>query len=170
MHGPFASKVVYSATLRPHRSAGRRGLTGLCLFVAFAWGIVGMVFFLLGAWPVLPFFGIEVVLLVLALMLNLRAGRAFEAINLTPSALTVRRVDHWGKESGFSFPPHWLQVNVTELAGGDNALELRSHGRSLTIGHCIPPAERVELAFALRRALRQLTQSSANYPCPTMDG
>jgi uncharacterized membrane protein len=148
--------VLYSAVLRPHRSLGRRGTTRIVLVVAGVWFVVGLAFGLMGAWPVLPFLGVEVLLLLVLFRLNLRAGNACEAINLTPRALTVRRTDHWGQQSLVSFPPQWLQVNLEPLAGRDNRLELRSHGRSLTIASFLPAHERAELALALRRALARL--------------
>ncbi|MBK8210232.1 MAG: DUF2244 domain-containing protein [Rhodospirillales bacterium] len=153
--------VLYSAVLRPHRSAGIRGarmVTGILTVVVAA---SGTGFALAGAWPILPFFGAELLLLYGALRLNQRAGNAEEAINLTRRALTVRRTDHWGKQSCVSFPPHWLQVNLLPLPGDDNRLELRSHGHSLAIASFLTPDEREALALTLRRALGRLVPPPA---------
>ncbi len=151
------SVVYYSAVLRPHRSLKRRTTTLVVLLLAGFWFVIGLVFIAAGAWPVLPFFGLEVLLLFFFFRLNERAGNVSEAINLTRSALTVRRIDPWGQQSLFSFPPHWLQVNLEPAPGCadglDNRLELRSHGRSLTIASFLPAHEREALAVALRRAL-----------------
>ena len=157
---PADSTILYSAVLRPHRSAGLRGIRLVTVLFALLLTAIATGFVLAGAWPVLPFLGLEVPLLYLALRLNQRAGNAEEAINLTRNALTVRRTDHWGKQSSFSFPPHWLQVNLLSLAGGDNRLELRSHGRSLAIASFLPPEERQALALTLRRALHRLAPPS----------
>ena len=152
--------VYYSAVLRPHRSLQRRTTTIVVLVLAAVWLAIGLVFIAAGAWPVLPFLGLEVVLLLLLFRLNERAGNACEAINLTATALTVRRVDPWGQHSFVSFPPRWLQVNLEPAPGPDsrldNRLELRSHGRSLTIASFLPPHEREAVALALRRALARL--------------
>lgn len=152
-----ATSVVYSAVLRPHRSASLPAMRTLVLVIAIAWGGVGLTFALLGAWPVAPFIGAEVLFLYIALRWNLRTGNEQEAINLTPTALTVSRVDHWGKQTRTSFPPHWLQINIEPTCSDDNRLELRTHGRSLIIAQFLPPSERVELACALRRELGKLT-------------
>jgi uncharacterized membrane protein len=156
MNQPAETAILYSAVLRPHRSAGQKVARVVAGLVAGLLMIVGTRFLLAGAWPVLPFLGLEVVLLYAALRLNQHAGNAFEAINLTRHALTVRRVDHWGKQSDFSFPPDWLQVNLQPMPGDDNRLELRTHGRSLAIASFLPPHEREELALTLRRALGRL--------------
>jgi uncharacterized membrane protein len=161
MNQPADTAVLYSAILRPHRSAGARVARVVAGLVAAFLTVVGTAFLIAGAWPVLPFFGLDVVLLYLALRCNQRAGNAFEAINLTRQALTVHRVDHWGKQSDFSFPPYWLQVNLHALPGCDNSLELRTHGRSLAIASFLLPHERQELAQTLRRALSRVTVAPA---------
>ena len=157
MTDPGDQAVVYSAVLRPHRSAGRGAVRMVALIAGCAFAVVGASFAAAGAWPVLPFLGLELVLLYGLLRLNLRAGSAVEAINLTRAALTVRRVDHWGKQACMSFPPYWLQVNLLETPGEDNRLELRSHGRSLAIATFLQPSERRELAVTLRRALGRVS-------------
>jgi uncharacterized membrane protein len=153
------SVVVYSAVLRPHRSVGTRTIRRVVLFVFAVLFTASLAFIAAGAWPVAPFMGLEVMLLLGALRLNDRAGNAYEAINLTPTALTVRRVDHWGNRREYSFPPYWLQVNLEEPPSRQTPLELRSHGRSLIIGAFLLPEERLQLAHALRRELGRLTRS-----------
>lgn len=160
MNATAESAVLFSAVLRPHRSGGTRALRTVLLLLGAVIGGVGLMFLAMGAWPVLPFLGGEVVLLILLLRLNLKRGAEFEAINLTRSALTVRRVDHWGQELRFTFPPNWLQVNLEPAPGDDNQLELRTHGRSLTIARFLPPGEREELAFTLRRALSRMSSGA----------
>jgi uncharacterized membrane protein len=164
--------VYYSAVLRPHRSLKRRTTTIVVLMLAGIWFVIGLAFIAAGAWPVLPFLGLEVLLLLFFFRLNERAGNVSEAINLTASALTVRRIDPWGKHSLFSFPPRWLQVNLEPAPGADswldNRLELRSHGRSLTIASFLPAHEREAVAVALRRALaRQHTAAPPPLPIST---
>ena len=151
------SKVLFSAVIRPHRSAGRRAGRTVVLLVATVMFVVSLAFIAAGAWPIAPFLGLEVLLLALFLRLNQRAGNQYESINLTPRALTVRRVNHWGREADFTFPPHWLQVNLPEPVERWSPLELRSHGRSLIIGSFLLPEERLQLAHALRRELNRLT-------------
>jgi uncharacterized membrane protein len=161
MNQSTETAVLYSAVLRPHRSAGKSGARIITVLFALLLTATGGGFLLVGAWPILPFLGLELLLLYGALRLNQRAGNTEEAINLTRSALTIRRVDHWGKQSFVSFPPHWLQVNLLPLPGNDNRLELRSHGRSVAIAGFLPPGEREKLALTLRRALARLTPPSA---------
>lgn len=151
--------VVFSAVLRPHRSASRRAvrwLGGIVLAVSL---VPATAMLAAGAWPVVPFLGVEIALLYALLAWNLKAGNECEAINLTRRALTVRRVDPWGRAIDVSFPPNWLQVNIDAAGGPDNRLELRVHGRSLTIARFLQPHERLALAATLRRELSRLTRT-----------
>ncbi|TVR99971.1 MAG: DUF2244 domain-containing protein [Rhodospirillales bacterium] len=152
--------VVFSAVLRPHRSAGASANRTVLMIAGGFLFAVGCAFVAAGAWPIAPFLGLELLLLALAFRLNQRAGRAFEAINLTPQALTVSRVDHWGKRTDHAFPPHWLQVNLDEPPERHTPLELRSHGRSLVIGSFLLPDERLRIARTLRRELGRVTTAA----------
>ena len=49
--------------------------------------IGGMFFFLLGAWPVVGFLGLDVALVYWAFRANYRAAAAFEEVTVTPSEL-----------------------------------------------------------------------------------
>ncbi len=153
-----APPVVFSMILRPHRSGSRRGIRIVIGLVAGIWGVVGIVFALVGAWPVFGFLGLEVLLLYAALHVNLRDRHTFEAIDLTATELTVRRVNHWGQARDWSFPAYWLQVNMDDPPRPRSHLELRSHGRSLVIGAFLMPRERLEAAHAIRHALRTVKE------------
>lgn len=148
--------ILYSAILRPHRSGGRLAGRAVLAVAAVIWLPIAGVVATIGAWPVLPFLGLELALLALALGLSRRSGNAIEAITLSRQALTVRRVDHWGAETSVSFAPHWLQVIVETVDEDNSRLVLRSHGQSLTIARFLLPHERVALARALRRELARV--------------
>ena len=151
-----AAAVLFSTTLRPHHSANRRTINWLLgiLFVAFA--ITGIGFSLIGAWPVMGFFGLNIALLVGAFYLNTRAGRASEVIDLTAEELTVRRIDPWGRENEWSFQTQWLHITMRAAPYGLDQLEVRSHGRTLVIGKFLSPEVRQRVCDNLRQALTNL--------------
>ncbi len=149
--------VLFSAVLRPNRSATIRGLNTVMALMAVIWLGAGAVFAAIGAWPVFGFLGLDVLVLYLALRFSMRAGQTVETIDLTERALTVRRINHWGRSRDWSFSPHWLQVVVDDLSAHRDRLELRSRGHALVVGSFLTPAERAELAGALRGALRSLS-------------
>ncbi|MFN0042370.1 MAG: DUF2244 domain-containing protein, partial [Alphaproteobacteria bacterium] len=66
-HDPSPPTALFNETLRPHRSLGRTGfmmVMGLLVFWSF---VAGIVFTAVGAWPVVGFIGLDVVLVYLAL-------------------------------------------------------------------------------------------------------
>jgi len=89
--------VLFSAVLRPNRSATIGGLNAVMAVMAVIWLATGAAFAVIGAWPVSGFLGLDVLVLYLALRLCLRAGRTVETIDLTERALTVRRINPWGR-------------------------------------------------------------------------
>lgn len=148
---------VFHALLTPHRSLSRRGTTILIGAMAAVAAVVSAFFVTLGAWPVLPFFGCEILLIWWAFRANNRDARAYETVKLTPRELTVCQVKASGRSIETRFqPPQWLRVILTAKADGSNKLELHSHGRSLVVGHFLAPHERADFAGALRRALGRL--------------
>ena len=52
-----AEPTLFSALLTPHRSLNRTGFLVLMVFIGVVSFIAGIAFLLMGAWPVLGFFG-----------------------------------------------------------------------------------------------------------------
>lgn len=144
---------VFRAILHPHRSLEPRGFLILMLTIGSVSFVSGMAFVLMGAWPVMGFFGIDVLLLYIAFKLNYRAARAYELVELTPRTLTLTQVSASGKSRSFEFNPYWVRVLFTERPDGGNHLRLASHGRELEFGRLLNDDERRDFADALRRAL-----------------
>ena len=102
----------------PHRSLRPRPylvLAGL----AGGWAVLGGAFFaLIGAWPILPFLGAEILgALALVLLHHRWSSRAREVISLHPDRLLVRRVDGLGRRQEASLDPYWARVEWSEREG-----------------------------------------------------
>jgi uncharacterized membrane protein len=151
--GP-AESPIFSAVITPHRSLSP---TGFLLFMLVLGGIsfvTGMVFLLAGAWPVLGFFGLDVLLVYWAFRLNYRSARAYEEVTVTPSELKVRQVSHHGRVSEWTLNPVWVQLDrVVHAEFGIERLFLVSHGRRLPIAGFLGPQEKESFALALSAAL-----------------
>jgi uncharacterized membrane protein len=116
----------------------------------------GLAFFLIGAWPVLGFLGLDVLLIYVAFRASYRSARHSERVRLSENELLVERVSPHGAISRWTFQPYWVRVNIEAAPGGSNVLTIASHGRSLTIGDFLSPEERVDFAAALGNALAPL--------------
>jgi uncharacterized membrane protein len=143
----------FRVVLTAHRSLSRTGffvVMGLLSFLSF---VTGIAFALVGAWPVLGFFGLDVLLVYIAFKINYRAGRAYEAIDLTPDVLTVTRVDPRGRQKRFEFNPYWVRVLLQEWPDGRTDLRLALHGREVSFARLLTDDERRSFAPVLRDAL-----------------
>lgn len=153
--GPSPSNAsLFRAVLHPHRSLEPKGFLILMIGIGGVSFIAGMAFLLMGAWPVMGFFGLDVLLVYIAFKLNYRAARAYELVELTPDTLTVTRVSPSGKSRRFEFNPYWVRLLFTESHDGSNRLSIVSHGKQLEFGRLLNDDERRDFATALKDALR----------------
>lgn len=152
--GTVPADYLFDAVLRPNRSLHGRDFRRLMLIVSLVAVGVGTAFLAVGAWPVVGFFGLDVLLVYAAFKASYRTGRVVETVQLTRDRLTVRRIRPDGSPGGeWQFQPAWLQVRLERTGDDSNRLLLSSHGRSISIGAFLAPHERVEIADALRAAL-----------------
>ncbi len=146
---------LFSALLTPHRSLSRTSSLVLMAFVSVISFAAGVVFWLMGAWPVFGFFGLDVLLIYWAFRINFRRAKATEEITVTPSELRVRRVSHRGHVAEWVLNPLWVQLDQkTHAEFGIERLYLVSRGRRVSIASFLGPDEKASFAKALMAALQ----------------
>src|ERR1700709_399471 len=158
---------LFSALLTPHRSLSRTGFVVLMAFVIAISFAAGLVFWLMGAWPVFGFFGLDVLAIYWAFRINFRNGRATEEITVTPSELRVRRVSHRGHVAEWVLNPLWVQLDQKVHAEfGIERLYLVSRGRRVSIGNFLGADEKASFAKALLAALQTAKRGITYNPVP----
>jgi uncharacterized membrane protein len=116
----------------------------------------GMVFLVLGAWPVFGFFGLDVLLVYWAFRANYRDARAYEDVMVTASELRVRKVSPRGQVSEWVVNPLWAKLDYEiDEEFGLQRLYLVSRGRRLPIASFLPPQEKESFAAALAAAMTE---------------
>ncbi|HEY2212415.1 MAG TPA: DUF2244 domain-containing protein [Bradyrhizobium sp.] len=151
----MAQPELFSALLTPHRSLNRTGFLVLMTFLSAVSFAAGLAFLLMGAWPVLGFFGLDVLAIYWAFRVNFRRARATEEIWVTPFELRVRRVSHRGQVVEFALNPLWVQLDQkTHAEFGIEKLYLVSRGRRVSIASFLGPDEKARFAKALLAALQ----------------
>jgi uncharacterized membrane protein len=146
---------LFSALLTPHRSLNRTGFLVLMAFLSVVSFAAGVAFWLMGAWPVFGFFGLDVVLIYWAFKVNFRRAKATEEISVTSSELRVRRVSHRGHVVEWVLNPLWVQLDQKIHAEfGIEALYLVSRGRRVSVASFLGPDEKASFAKALLAALQ----------------
>jgi len=145
---------LFSALLTPHRSLGSVGFVVLMSIIAVVSFAGGAVFYVVGAWPVGGFFGLDAVLIYWAFRVNYRAAEAYEQVTVTPSELRVRKVTHKGKVSEWSLNPLWTRLDQEKHEDfGLMRLFLISHGKRLAVASFLGPDEKESFAKALSAAI-----------------
>ena len=151
---PTLEPPLFSAVLTPQRSLGGTGFLVLMLAVGALGFIGGVVFFLAGAWPVVPFLGVDVLLIYWAFRVSYRSGAAYEEVRVTGSELTVRKVSHRGETREWTLNPLWVKLDRERHAEyGLERLFLVSRGHRLSVAGFLGPAEKESFATALAAAL-----------------
>ncbi len=152
---PNREPELFSALLTPHRSLNRTGFLVLMAVLSVISFAAGVVFLMLGAWPVFGFFGLDVLAIYWAFKVNFRSARAREEISVTPSELRLRRINHRGRVAEWVLNPLWVQLDqVAHEEFGIEKLYLVSRGRSVSVGSFLGPDEKASFAKALRAALQ----------------
>jgi len=145
---------IFAAVITPHRSLTPRGFLILMLCLGGLSFVSGMAFVLKGAWPVVGFFGLDVLLVYVAFRANFRAARAYEEVTVTVSELTVRKVNARGATREWTLNPLWVRLErIVHEEFGIERLFLVSRGRRLTIANALGPDEKASFARALSNAL-----------------
>jgi uncharacterized membrane protein len=161
----LAQPELFSALLTPHRSLNRTGFLVLMVFLSVVSFAAGLAFLLMGAWPVLGFFGLDVLAIYWAFRVNFLRARATEEIRMTPSELRVRRVSHRGHVVEWVLNPLWVQLDQKIHAEfGIEKLYLVSKGRRVSIASFLGPDEKASFAKALLAALQAARRGPSYHP------
>jgi len=145
---------IFSAIITPHRSLSSTGFLILMLSIGGLSFVSGVLFLMLGAWPVFGFLGLDVLLIYWAFRINYRAARAYEEVIVTATELTVRKVSHHGGVREWTLNPVWVQLErIVHEEFGIERLFLVSRGRRLSIAAALGPDEKASFAHALTAAL-----------------
>ncbi|HMN85460.1 MAG TPA: DUF2244 domain-containing protein [Bauldia sp.] len=159
---PAAEAPLFEAVLTPHRSLSPTGFMVLMMALVACSFTAGLAFWMMGAWPIVGFFGLDIFLIQLAFRLNYRSARAFEEIRVDRDRLTVRQVSPSGRETRSGFHPYWARLEVERHPEiGVTGLRIASHGKRLAIARFLGPRERESFADAFGRALAEARTARA---------
>jgi len=146
-----ASESGFDLTLKRNCSISPQDLLCVLAFVAFVSFGIAAVFAYFGAWPILPFAGMEMFALAAAFYVNGRHAADYERIALADGRLLVEASEA-GRLQRHEFNPQWLRIDELR-SGRDLRLLLRSRGGELEIGRHLDPERRASLAARLRNSL-----------------
>jgi uncharacterized membrane protein len=141
--------------IRPNCSLPWRGVVRFYIGMVVVSFSIAIVFALQGAWLILPFAGLEMLVLGAALYVVARRGRCWQAVSIRGDDIEV--VDHDASSDRQQiFKRAWAQVKLEQarISGYPSRLTIRSHGQAVEIGSYLAEAEKKALALELRQAMR----------------
>ena len=148
-----AGPSLFDAVLYPNRSLPNAGFIAVMGVVIGANLLFGTYFFLIGAWPVIGFCGLDVFLVWLAFTLSYRQGRLRERVRVTQDDMWVARVLPSGHETRWRLQPYWTRVHIDRPVRHESQVQVMSKGGVLILGAFLSPEERGRFAAALAGAL-----------------
>lgn len=145
--------------IRPNRSLSFRGMVWLFSAYLGLMAVIGLGFLGAGAWMVLPFAGLEALLIFLIFYFMVyRHTNDHELVIIEGETLSVIR--HQGRaQSHHEFPRYWskLKLQRNEHHWYPSRLMLGCYGRFVEIGGSLREQDRQALAKKLRRLMTNPT-------------
>ena len=144
---------IFDAVLYPNRSLPPTGfyiIMGIVVSAAFFFSVT---FSALGAWPVVGFYGLDILAVYVAFRLSYRQGRLRERVRVTKDELLVSRILPSGHEMRWRLQPFWTRVECEKPVRHESQVRVVSKGKSLILGAFLSPEERGRFADALADAL-----------------
>ena len=145
--------VLLARRMTPNRSLTAHGRNIVILLLTGASLAIGTLFWILGAWPVPGFCGLEVAAACVLLRRNARDLRRIESIELRQWSLLLSRTDTNGRTIERRLSPYWLRVDLLDRPGAIVRVRLAGHGVQEEVGRLLGESERRILAHDLRLAL-----------------
>jgi len=143
--------------IRPNRSLSPKAILPLFCAAAAVLVTIGIGFTLLGAWPVLPFAGLEIVMIGAVLRWMHRHHDDYELVIVAGDRVRViRRSGQQEREAEFN--RHWARVSMTPPGSARHSMQVRvgSHGRYVEIGAAVREEDRRRLADEIKSALARV--------------
>jgi uncharacterized membrane protein len=126
-----------------------------CVSLAFA-----LFFVFQGLWPILPFWGLEMLVLGIALNLSMRRRDQRQIVTISDALVSITTISRKGEEKQ-EFSRHWAKVKLRRPRTNlyPSRLVVESHGRSFEVGSFLTEEERRSLATRLNAMVGRVNES-----------
>ncbi len=116
---------------------------------------IGLSFFALGYWLILPFAGLEVLAVAAATACAVRGASDYETITVTDDTVTIVQC-RGGKTATHAFQRYWTRTRRQQGASSlhPSQLLIGSHGRYVAVGSVLTEEAKNKLARQLDDAMR----------------
>ena len=138
--------------IRPNSSLSWKGNKIFFFLLFFVSFIIAFSFAMVGMWVIVPFTGIEMILLGSALTYCYIKNSQCEVVKIDENKVSVALIKMRNKKV-FNCNRYWAKfvLNKPRLSGYPHKLVLRSAGREMEIGALLTDEERIKLAKMLKK-------------------
>lgn len=147
-----AEPVLADWLIKRNCSVSPRQFVGFYASLALFSSAIAVLLVVRGAWPVLPFTGIELLAVGIAFVIHARHAVDYERIRLFPNRLVIEQVSA-ERLTHYEFNPRW--VRVEQGASPRDPVTLVSRGQAVTIGQHLAHDRRAQFVRELRESLRR---------------
>jgi uncharacterized membrane protein len=147
---PGECRIVIS----PNRSISWAQLVSVYLFICLTSFSIALVFAFLGYWVVLPFSGLEMLVLGVALYWTNKMFLRKEVISSSNGVVKIEKGYNHPDQS-WEFDLYWTQINLHKGVEfhAKTFIYMGSHGRFVELGSFLNEAEKESLVFALNEGI-----------------
>lgn len=141
--------MVFYKQITPYKSLTHRGFCYLICGLGTLGFIISTVFLLMGAWPVLGFMALDVLIVYLVFQLSFRAADNSEKIEVFLDHINICYFKGADCVNCIQLNPYWTKVQYKVQTNGRSFLRLISHGSKIEIGKFLNSRDKKELARQL---------------------
>ena len=146
----FHKDIILNIVLIPNRSLTKSTFFLIISFLIVISISLGIFFYTIGAWPVIGFFGLDVILFSLIFYLHNKSLNISERIILTKNEMIIEKEKLFRKNLIVKFsPPNWINVTLKKSIYNKTRLIIHSHGSAIFVGDFLTKIEKINLANSL---------------------
>lgn len=146
----YTTSVDYSITARPNSALSRLSTVYLFVIITVLCLIFSLIFVLIGAWPVLLFTVLELLVLGACFCNVWKHAGDFERLTMNHGKVIID-THELSRDKHIELSSYWALIVLDYMSdGGCRRLALRSHGREIEFGRHMTSEERLDLAIELK--------------------
>ncbi len=143
--------TILNIELKPNRSLTRSTFYLIIVLLLLISISVGTFFYTIGAWPVIGFFGLDILLFTFIFYFHNKSLKISERIILTKKEMVIEKVKPFRKNLIVKFaPPNWINITLKKSIYNKTRLIIHSHGSAIFVGDFLTKVEKIKLANSLR--------------------
>lgn len=149
------TQTYFDALLRPNQSLSRPAFWVIMSIVAGANLISAFAFISSGAFPIIGFLGLDVLVVWLAFKACFKSQRQWTRVQITNDVLRVDHMNPKGEESSVELPTAFARIELKTPLTPNSWVTLAHRREAYVIGRFLTMDERHSLVEAMRDALQR---------------